>query len=51
MKRGMLYLVFGIPAAAVLMGAIALYLALSNPDPPVAFDGRPLSKTSALDEP
>jgi len=51
MKRGVLWLVIGIPLAAVLMGVVSLYFALSNPDPGVVLDGRPLSKTSYRDEP
>ena len=50
MKRGVLWLVIGIPLAAVLMGAISLYVALANPDPGVVLDARPLSKTSHRDE-
>lgn len=46
MKRGVLYLVIGIPLAAVLMGAVTLYVAFSNPDPGVQQDAVPLSKTS-----
>jgi len=46
MKHRMLYLVIGIPVAAILMGIINLYIAMSNPDPGVDLDGRPLSKTS-----
>jgi len=46
MKRGVLYLVIGIPVAAVLMGVVTLYVAFSNPDPGVQRDGAPLSKTS-----
>lgn len=46
MKRGVLYLVIGIPLAAVLMGVVTLYVAFSNPDPGVQQDGVPLSKTS-----
>lgn len=46
MKRGVLWLVIGIPAAAVLMGAVTIWIAMSNPDPGVELDARPLSKTS-----
>jgi hypothetical protein len=49
-KRGILWLVIGIPAAAVVMGFVSLWIALSDPDPGVEFDGRPLSKTSYRDE-
>jgi hypothetical protein len=41
-----LYLVIGIPAAAVVMGIITLVIAFSNADPGVERDGPPLSKTS-----
>lgn len=51
MKRGVLYLVFGIPATAILMGIITVWIAVTNPDPPVRFDGPPLTKTSYQDEP
>lgn len=46
MKNRILYLVIGIPAAAVLMGIVTLYLAFSNPDPGVPMDQPALSKTS-----
>ncbi|MEZ5560944.1 MAG: hypothetical protein R3E86_20685 [Pseudomonadales bacterium] len=46
MKRGIFYLMIGIPAAAVVMGAITLYLALTIPDPSVRHSEAPLSKTS-----
>jgi len=46
MKRGVLYLVIGIPLAAVLMGVVTLYVAFSNRDPGVDRDATPLSKTS-----
>jgi hypothetical protein len=49
-KRGILWLVIGIPATAVVMGIVTLWIALSNPDPGVELDGRPLSKTSYRDE-
>jgi hypothetical protein len=51
MKRGVLWLVIGIPLAAIVMGTISLYFALSTRDPGVELDGRPLSKTSHQDEP
>jgi len=50
MKRSVLWLVIGIPLAAVVMSSISLYVALSNPDPGVVLDGRPLSKTSYRDQ-
>jgi hypothetical protein len=46
MKRGILYLMIGLPCAAVVMGIVIVVLAFSNPDPGVRPDGRPLSKTS-----
>ena len=51
MKRGVLYLVIAIPAAALLMGAITLYVAFSNPDPGVPIADPALSKTSWQDPP
>lgn len=41
-----LYLVLGIPLAALLMGIVTLVVAFANPDPGVQADGVPLSKTS-----
>lgn len=47
MKRnGMIYLIVGLPCAAVVMGLLIVALAFSNPDPGVRPDGPPLSKTS-----
>lgn len=46
MKRGVLYLVIGIPAASIVMGMVVLYLAFSNADPGIELDQPPLSKTS-----
>jgi hypothetical protein len=46
MKRGVLFLVVGIPCTAVLVGALMLFLAFSEPDRGVRYDGKPLSKTS-----
>ena len=46
MKNRILYLIVGIPAAAVLMGIVTLYIAFSNPDPGVPMDQPPMSKTS-----
>lgn len=45
-KHGILYLIIGIPVAAVLMGATTLYVAFSNPDPGVQMERPALSKTS-----
>lgn len=49
--NGALYLVIAIPCAAILMGAVSLYIAFSQPDRGVHPDGVPLSKTSWRDEP
>lgn len=46
MKNRILYLVIGIPASAVLMGIVTLYLAFSTADPGVPMDRPALSKTS-----
>jgi len=46
MRNKVLYLVVAIPAAALLMGAMTLYIAFSNPDPGVVLDAPPMSKTS-----
>lgn len=46
MKRGVLYLVIGIPAASIVMGIVVLYLAFSNADPGIDLDQPPLSKSS-----
>jgi len=50
MKHKMLWLIIGIPLAAIVMSSISLYVALSNPDPGVELDARPLSKTSHRDQ-
>ena len=50
MKRGILYLVFGIPLLAVLMGSVTLYIAFSDPDPGVRQTYKALSKTSWQDD-
>jgi hypothetical protein len=50
MKRGVLWLVIGIPLAAVVMSSISIYFALRDPDPGVVLDGPPLTKTSSLGE-
>ena len=39
-------LLIAIPAAAVVMGAITMYLAFQGPNQEVLKDGAPLSKTS-----
>jgi hypothetical protein len=46
MKRAMLFLVIGLPCLALLMGAVILYVAFSEPDRGVRQDGLPLSKIS-----
>jgi len=46
MKRLTLILVIAIPAAAVVMGAISLYLALQGPDQEMPLEKAPLNKTS-----
>ena len=50
-KRGMIVLLIAIPAAAVLMGAITAYLAVSTPESAVDREAPPLSKTSWREEP
>jgi len=50
-KRGMIVLLIAIPAAAVLMGAITAYLAVSTPEAAVEREAPPLSKTSWREEP
>ncbi len=47
----MLYLVIGIPTAALLMGLVTLYVAFSNPDPGVVTEQPAMSKTSWRDSP
>lgn len=46
MKPRILYLIVGIPAAAVVMGMITLYLAFSHPDQSIVVERPALSKTS-----
>jgi hypothetical protein len=46
MKRAVLFLVVGLPCTALAMGALMLFLAFSEPDRGVRYDGTPLSKTS-----
>jgi len=50
MKRGMIYLLIAIPAAAVVMSSITLYFAVSTPEAAVQRDAPPLSKTSWRDD-
>jgi hypothetical protein len=50
-KKGMIVLLIAIPAAAVLMGAITAYLAVSIPEAAVEREAPPLSKTSWREEP
>jgi hypothetical protein len=49
MKHRILYLVIAIPAAAVLMGIVTLYVAFSRPDPGVPMERPAMSKTSWQD--
>ena len=46
MKRLPIILLIAIPAAAVVMGVITMYLAFQGPDQEIQMDGEPLSKTS-----
>ena len=46
MKNKILYLVVGIPLAAVVMGAATLYIAFTQPDPTIPMERPALSKTS-----
>ena len=46
MKKRVLYLVVAIPLTAVLMGAVTLFIAFSDPDRGVRDAQAPLSKTS-----
>lgn len=46
MKRLPLILLIAIPAAAVVMGAVSVYLAYQGPSQEIQLDGEPLSKTS-----
>lgn len=50
-QSGVLALVIGIPAAAVIMGLITLYLAFSYPDPAIRTEQQALSRTSWQAEP
>ena len=45
-RNNVIYLVIGIPTAAVLMGIVTLVVAFSNVDPGVQRDSAPMSKTS-----
>lgn len=49
--RGMLYLIIGIPATAVIMGIVTLVVAFSNADPGIQQDAPPMSKTSWQEAP
>ena len=44
--RWIILLLMAIPAAAVLMGAISMYLAYQGPDQEILIRERPASKTS-----
>ena len=46
MKRLPLILLIAIPAAAVLMSAVTMYLAFQGPNQEIQVDSAPLSKTS-----
>jgi hypothetical protein len=50
MKRGIIWLLIGIPLTSVLMGAATLYVAFSNPDPVISKHQPTLSKTSWRDD-
>lgn len=45
-KNKVLLLVIGIPAAALIMGAVTLYVAFSYPDAAIDTEHRAMSKTS-----
>jgi len=46
MKRGVIYLLFALPVASVVMGAITFYIAFSDADPPIEQSDPALGKTS-----
>ena len=46
MKNKVLYLVVGIPVAAVLMGIVSLTIAFSQPDARIPVERPPMSKSS-----
>jgi len=46
MKRLPVILLIAIPATAVLMGMISMYLAFQGPDQEIKVDSAPLTKTS-----
>ena len=46
MKQRMIILLLAIPAASVVMGAVSLFFAISNPDPIVESRVQPLTKVS-----
>ncbi|MDH3643667.1 MAG: FixH family protein [Gammaproteobacteria bacterium] len=50
MKRGMIYLLFALPIASVIMGGVTFYLAFSEADTLVIDTGQTLSKTSWRDD-
>lgn len=50
MKRGMIYLLFALPIASVIMGGVTFYLAFSETDALVVDTGQTLSKTSWRDD-
>jgi hypothetical protein len=47
----MIYLLIALPAAAVIMGSITLYFAITTPEAVVVREAPPLSKTSWRQEP
>jgi hypothetical protein len=49
MKRGVIYLLFALPLASVIMGAITLYIAFSDADQPIKQSQSALGKTSWRD--
>jgi hypothetical protein len=50
-KRAMIYLLIAIPAAAVVMGVVTAYLAITTPEAVVEREAPPLSKTSWRQQP
>jgi hypothetical protein len=46
MKDNVLWLVIGIPLAAIIMSAIAVWIAVADPDPGVMIDHPPLQKSA-----
>jgi hypothetical protein len=45
-KGSVLWLVIAIPAAAIVMSAVAVWIALADPDPGVRIDHPPLQKSA-----